>query len=113
MNVSLLERTPTSLTFKWQAPDPSLQNGIITEYFGYISELNIANSTINLITNSTEILADGLLPHTNYVFQVAAINSVGVGPPSSVYLSKTAEDGKIVNTAEVNPEIMKILREGI
>ena len=47
----------------------------------------------NVTTNETEVTVDGLFPHTNYIFKVAAGNSIGVGPFSATLLTHTAEDG--------------------
>ncbi len=40
------------------------------------------------------MVVDGLNPHTTYAVQIAAENSIGIGPLSAVYLIKTSEDGK-------------------
>ena len=81
------------MTFIWQEPLQELKNGIITSYVGFITELPRQNYSVNVTTNNTEVVIVGLNPHTTYEFQVAAENSIGLGPFSAIYLTKTEEDG--------------------
>ena len=47
----------------------------------------------NITTNSTEVEIRGLTSYTDYVFQVAAHNSIGSGPFSATFFTQTAEEG--------------------
>jgi hypothetical protein len=93
LNVSVSERSPYSLTFSWLEPRPELQNGILTSYTGILWELPEYDHVTNVTTYTLEATTSELLPHTNYVFQVAALNSVGGGPLSAAFYTHTAEDG--------------------
>lgn len=94
LNMSVTERGPSSLTFSWQEPRPELQNGILTMYVGILWELPGLDHVINVTINTTEAVVSELHPHTNYVFQAAALNSMGSGPFSATFYTHTAEDGK-------------------
>ena len=94
-NISLIESTSTSLSFTWQEPSSELQNGNITSYLGFIFETAGPNVTTEVIIDSTnQVVVTGLIPHISYVFQLAAVNDVGIGPYSATFLARTAEDGK-------------------
>ena len=94
MNISVVERAPSSIIFSWEEPSPELRNGIITSYFASITELPEQDRVFNATTEIAELTVEELHPHTSYVLKVAAVNSVGMGPFSANYLSQTAEDGK-------------------
>ena len=97
LNISVSGRGPYSLYFSWQEPRPELQNGILTSYIGILWELPELDHVTNVTTNITEGGFNDLRPHTNYVFQVAALNSVGGGPFSALYYTYTEEDGMTID----------------
>ena len=94
MNVSLPEKTPFSLTLSWEQPSPELRNGNITAYLVSVTELLEPDHMTNLTTETDGLTVEGLSPHTAYIVQVAALNSVGMGPFSAQFLTQTAEDGE-------------------
>lgn len=75
-------------------------------YVGILWELPGLDHVINVTTDITEAVVSDLHPHTNYVFQVAALNSVGSGPFSATYYTHTAEDGKWAK-CEINTILAK------
>ena len=94
-NVSVAERNSSSLILTWLDPSPELQNGVVTLYSGVLME--VLGLGLELVANVTsteeEVEFSELIPHTNYIFQVAAHNSEGRGPLSATFYTHTAEDG--------------------
>lgn len=86
----------------WQGPIDGGSDGII----GYaVKRANPQNQTLSIIlanTNNSVPYYEDLSANvnTNYIYQVAAINSVGMGPYSSpgYYPSQVDDDGKIFIT---------------
>ncbi len=91
--ITVAERRATSLLLTWQAPRPELRNGIITMYSVVARKVSGYSHVETVTANTTQVEIDGLSPHTNYVFKVAASNSKGNGPYSPDYFTHTAEDG--------------------
>ncbi|XP_038066685.1 receptor-type tyrosine-protein phosphatase F-like [Patiria miniata] len=78
-----------SLTFSWSQPACGSQGGVIT---GYTYKLSGPGSQLILNASSDEeVEINGLIPFTNYSFQVAANTSAGAGPYSRVVVHRTAE----------------------
>lgn len=70
-------------------------------YFGSITKHSGLGVKVNITANATEVLISELNPHTNYIFQVAAVNSAGMGPFSPIFLTQTDEDGTNVDVGIV------------
>ena len=69
---------PRYVTLSWSAP--SANGNAITDYITQYSTDNSTWSTFaDGISTSTTVTVTGLLPVTEYYFQVAAVNSVGTG----------------------------------
>lgn len=94
LNVLVAERSSSSLTLVWEEPSSELRNGIITSYFGILTELPDLVHVTNITTSTAGVEIGELSPHTDYVFQVAAINRIGTGPFSATNFISTAEDGE-------------------
>ena len=94
-NLSLMEKTSTSLSIAWEEPSPESHNGILIKYLGMIIAVADTDFAFNTTSNGTNMTLDGLLPHMDYGFQVAALNSIGIGPFSASLLKRTAEDGML------------------
>ncbi|GFR07141.1 receptor-type tyrosine-protein phosphatase delta, partial [Trichonephila clavata] len=73
-----INTTARSILLTWNAPDPA--NGPSLEY---LMSWGVRGSSISqVLVLGTEFLADTLVPHTEYSFQVAAKTSAGLGPKS-------------------------------
>ncbi|XP_038066666.1 angiopoietin-1 receptor-like [Patiria miniata] len=78
-----------SLTFSWSQPACGSRGGIIT---GYTYKLSGPGSQlISNVSTAEQVEIDGLIPFTNYSFQVAANTSTGAGPYSDVKVQRTDE----------------------
>ena len=95
-NISLIDSTSTSLIFTWQEVSPELQNGNITSYQGSIFEIAGPNISTVITSDSNQVVVTDLVPHTTYIFQVAAVTGKGAGPFSATFIARTAEDGKLL-----------------
>ncbi len=93
----MIEKTSASLSIAWEEPSPESHNGILIEYLGILTAVPDAEFVFNMTSNGTNMTLDGLLPHMDYGFQVAALNSIGIGPFSASLLKRTAEDGMLCN----------------
>ncbi len=91
----LIEQTSTTIRLEWSPPSFENRNGIIRSY---IVRLHSINETIlmtqNFTTQTTSIEIQGLIPNTDYVFQVAAI-TVSEGPfLRNGLIFRTLQDGE-------------------
>ncbi|XP_038066670.1 angiopoietin-1 receptor-like [Patiria miniata] len=78
-----------SLTFFWSQPPCGSRGGNIT---GYTYKLSGPGSQLILdVSTAEQVEIDGLIPFTNYSFQVAANTIAGAGPYSGVVVQRTAE----------------------
>ena len=78
--------TATTITLMWDELNCVDRNGVIT---GYVVQYGITafNTSMNVTGTSASdrtFTASGLVPLTTYMFRIAAANSDGVGPYSSV-----------------------------
>lgn len=87
--------TPTSFTLLWQPPPPDDQNGNIINYMVNFTELHAHNFTL-ILTNTTSLEAEMLVPFTTYACSVAAATAIGFGPYSQHLVIQTAEDGNCI-----------------
>ena len=94
---------PRSILLQWEPPLRRGRNGIITHYIVQIkkpSDRKELNKTVDLknptFSDSTTITfnATGLTPYTTYMWRIAAVNHVGVGPFSTLTDVETAEDSE-------------------
>nr|XP_020660413.1 phosphatidylinositol phosphatase PTPRQ [Pogona vitticeps] len=90
-NVEVLEVTATEISLRWSPPEKP--NGIITHY-----EVMYNNATNVTLKNTTEtnLLLNGLKPHTLYNISVRAFTRLGHGNQSSPLLA--------IQTAETVPD---------
>ncbi|XP_038066663.1 angiopoietin-1 receptor-like [Patiria miniata] len=87
--VTVTSTAKRSLTFSWNQPACGSRGGIIT---GYTYTLSGPGSQLILdVSTAEQVEIDGLIPFTDYSFQVAANNSVGFGPYSGVVVQRTDE----------------------
>ena len=67
------------------------RNGIITGYTVVFQEQGGANVPSNTVNRTFSV--GGLIPYTNYAFQVAGVNDVDTGPFTNLLTVITAEEG--------------------
>lgn len=92
-NISATEVSSRSATLSWSPPLPENQNGIITNYIINASIVP-SRETFQLISESTVLEIDTLIPHTTYDILIAASTSVGSGPFSTEFVLHTSEDSE-------------------
>ena len=93
-NVSASTRSPTSVLLVWSPPSPDHQNGIITEYYINVTEVETRTVSQLMVTGTTQLLFDTLHPYYVYNFFISAATTVGQGPYSPVFSIQTPEDGQ-------------------
>ncbi len=87
----------TNITLTWTEIECLDRNGVITSYTIQYGEGNTRDMTINTQSNATTHLITGLKPFTQHTFNVAGINSVGIGPfsgPSEII--RTSEESNLI-----------------
>ena len=77
----------------WDAPLADQQNGIITEYYINVTEVETGTVSQLMVTGTTQLLIDTLHPYYVYNFFISAATTVGQGPYSPVFSIQTPEDG--------------------
>ena len=85
----------TSISFSWQPLNCLLQNGHITQYSIIYTEVGI-NGLVESVSQDNDVLkytANVLNPGTTYQFQVAARNSIGLGPYAAITATTTLPTG--------------------
>ena len=92
-DVSVDSATSQSVDISWSPPLLEERNGIITSYTVTVSRQG-SDSPIQIASPTTSISVSMLNPFTSYTVTVAALTSIGVGPPSTLLTFRTAEDGK-------------------
>ena len=90
-NVSVSEVTSSSITVQWGAVNCSDLNGDMIRYsVQYGVQGNESTQTVSVSEGeATMTTISGLTPSTNYSIEVAAVNSVGLGPYSNVIFKLT------------------------
>ncbi len=85
----------TSITISWQPLNCLLQNGQITQYSITYTEVGM-NRLVESVNQDSDVLmytANVLNPGTTYQFQVAARNSIGLGPYAAITATTTLPTG--------------------
>ena len=87
--------TARNVTIMWDPPPMEQRNGIIRSYtiryYPDSSEPEQPNEE-SVLGNLTSFSVDGLIPYTNYTFEVMAV-TIDPGPPASIVV-ETDEAGK-------------------
>ena len=73
---------PTEVYLRWREVPCVQQNGLITGYVARYYATHGADKGVQLNKSvvTTDDTIDGLIPKTEYAFQVAAVNVNGTGP---------------------------------
>ncbi|XP_033636915.1 receptor-type tyrosine-protein phosphatase T-like isoform X2 [Asterias rubens] len=90
-DVRVLSISETSLSFSWSEPPCGGRGGIITGYSYKLTQVGADNEEGPTITSNTAVTISGLIPYTDYSFQVAASTNMGTGPFSSSLNTRTPE----------------------
>ena len=85
--------TSTNITVYWEAVECIESNGEIIGYMVSFRKQNGAIVPSEMNVTDRVFTATGLHPFTNYVFKVAAVNDVDVGPFTSPITITTDEEG--------------------
>ena len=78
--------TPNSITVHWEEVDCLDRNGAITGYVARALSNGREEGTASVGGDDREATISGLTPSTQYIVQVAAVNSAGTGPYSPIAL---------------------------
>ena len=81
--------TPHSITVHWEEVDCLDRNGAITGYVARALSNGREEGTASVDGDDREATISGLTPSTQYIVQVAAVNSAGTGPYSLIALYGT------------------------
>ena len=90
--VSAIALDSRSIRISWIPPNMENVNGIVRQYIINVTEVTTGQDIL-LQTNQTDITVDGLHPHYEYSYQVAA-ETVAVGPWSLPSIIHMPEDGE-------------------
>ena len=72
--------TPNSITVHWEEVACLDQNGDITGYIARAMSNGRVEGAAEVGSGAIEAMLSGLTPSTEYIVQVAAVNSAGTGP---------------------------------
>ena len=81
--------TPNSITVHWEEVDCLDRNGAITGYVARALSNGREEGSASVGGDDREATISGLTPSTQYIVQVAAVNSAGTGPYSLIALYGT------------------------
>ena len=93
-NLEAIAITSRSANITWDPPISEEQNGLI---IGYTINMTVSQTGDNfqLLSTTTTLLVDTLVPYTTHVFIISASTSIGAGPFSTVLVLETPQDGKL------------------
>ena len=92
-NIVAMSLTSTSVQLSWNPPPADQQNGIITDYYVNMTEVETRVTVQLMVTGATSLLVDTLHPYYMYNFFISAATIVGQGPYSTLFSIRTQEDG--------------------
>ncbi|EDV21450.1 uncharacterized protein TRIADDRAFT_30409, partial [Trichoplax adhaerens] len=91
-NVSTIPISGRLISVAWLPPPISDQNGVIVNYnISYYSNEWKHGDTIQVSGNTTSLLLEELIPHTNYSITVKAATIIGFGPASIGIVTRTPQ----------------------
>ena len=93
MNIVALSLNSTSVQLSWDPPPADQQNGIITDYYINMTEVETGVTVQLTVTSATTLLVSTLHPYYVYNFFISAATVVGQGPYSTLFSVQTPEDG--------------------
>ena len=94
LTVSPVPLSSTSAYVSWTIPSLIYHNGIIQGYrLKYFQVNQSQNVIVTNVGNKTQLLLTNLQTLQNYSVQVAAYNSIGIGPYSRAVIYQTRDGG--------------------
>lgn len=93
-NIVATSLSSTSVELSWDPPPVDQQNGIITNYYINVTEVETGMVSQLMVTGTTQLLIDTLHPYYVYNFYISAATTVGQGPYSPAFSIQTPEDGQ-------------------
>ena len=94
-NIISTSLSSTSVQLSWNPPLDDQQNGIITEYYVNVTELETGMTSQLIVSGGNQLLIDTLHPYYVYNFFISAATNVGQGPYSPMFSIQTLQDGMI------------------
>jgi hypothetical protein len=79
LNIRTTSRSASSLSFAWDPPDTTKQNGVIISYTACVSHKENGACFLTFITGERKWLVGNLSPLTKYYVRVLASTKVGHG----------------------------------
>ena len=92
-SVNAVSPSSTSLLVTWGHPLPPNRNGVITGYT-VLRQAGSEMNTLELFSNDTSQLLEGLVPFTEYTISVAGNTSAGQGEFSVPFTVRTLNDSE-------------------
>ena len=93
VSIAALLLTSTSVQLSWSAPPADQQNGIITDYYINMTEVETGVTVQLMVTGATTLLINTLHPYYVYSFFISAATVIGQGPYSTQFSIRALEDG--------------------
>ena len=98
-SVMMSSVTSSSITVQWGCVTCIDRNSEITGYtvrYGRPGSTTVMESVLGTSDSDRVFTASGLIPHTSYTFEVAAVSSEGTGPFSSrITVMTSTPTGKV------------------
>ena len=82
----------TTIQLSWNAPSADTHNGLIVQYRIRVED-DQSKDVYFLNTTGTTFTVTNLHPYFIYVFSIAAVTELGVGPHSDTVTITASEDG--------------------
>ena len=113
MSISCTSENSTSIAITWERVACHLRNGEIDGYnvTYYPKDNDIAKvvTTVHgVIESNRTFVASGLVPRTNYTFEVLAFNGIGDGPAVNATFQTSVAEGTpyMLNSSDSNPHFL-------
>ena len=89
--MSTLSLGKNAVQLDWRPVSPEHTNGLVLGYRVYYNEVHNTSrvASITVGADETRVTIDGLVPNTNYSFQILAFTAKGNGTISAKYFAKT------------------------
>ena len=95
-NLAIINSNSTSVFISWDSVECIHRNGLIIHYLLVYEPVDACGNSLATITtvdsdesdDGGSYLATGLDPSSSYLFKVAAVNNIGIGPFATVQTKK-------------------------
>ena len=90
--ITLITVTPNSATVQWGEVPCLQRNGETTDYTVTVTNSGgMVEGTASVDVDARQATISGLTPSTQYTVSVAAVNSAGTGPPTTLSVETPGE----------------------